>query len=351
MARIWIGGAGGTMAHNVVRSLRESGRADTLIGASCSAADLLLAETDEKLLVPRSTDADYAEVLLARLAALRPDFLHVQHDLEVRAVSRLRTDIEELGVRLFLPAAATVERCVDKFASYRAFAAAGLRVPETMLVRTPDDLAEAFSRFGGRLWLRATVGGGGRGALPVDRLDFARVWIERFAGWGEFTAAAELSPNSVTWMSLWHQGELVVAQGRRRLGWKFAGRTLSGVTGITACAATCSDAAVDRIGEAAVRAVDSAPHGLFGVDLTYDANGVPNPTEINIGRFFTTILFFTRAGLNLPAIYLALGLDGVRPTLARRLNPLPDGLLWVRGMDREPVLSTVAELERLEAGR
>jgi carbamoyl-phosphate synthase large subunit len=108
---------------------------------------------------------------------------------------------------------------------------------------------------------------------------------------------------------------------------------------------------VDRIGEAAVRAVDAAAHGLYGVDLTHDADGVPNPTEINIGRFFTTILFFTRAGLNLPAIYLALGLDGVRPTLARRLNPLPDGLVWVRGMDREPVLTTLAELERLEGRR
>ena len=30
-------------------------------------------------------------------------------------------------------------------------------------------------------------------------------------------------------------------------------------------------------------------------------NGVPNPTEINISRFFTTVRFFTEAGINFPA--------------------------------------------------
>jgi carbamoyl-phosphate synthase large subunit len=37
-----------------------------------------------------------------------------------------------------------------------------------------------------------------------------------------------------------------------------------------------------------------------GVDMAYDRNNVPNPNEINISRFFTTVLFFTEAGLNMP---------------------------------------------------
>ena len=50
---------------------------------------------------------------------------------------------------------------------------------------------------------------------------------------------------------------------------------------------------VDEIALRAITAVDGSPHGIFSVDLTYDDEGVPNPTEINIGRFFTTHLFFT----------------------------------------------------------
>jgi len=91
------------------------------------------------------------------------------------------------------------------------------------------------------------------------------------------------------------------------------------------------------------------PHGIFGVDLTYDALGVPNPTEINIGRFFTTHYFFTQAGLNLPEIYVNIALDREFPKLSREINPLPDGLVWIRGMDVEPILTTVSELDMLES--
>ena len=52
-----------------------------------------------------------------------------------------------------------------------------------------------------------------------------------------------------------------------------------------------------------VRAVSAVPHGIFGVDFAYDKDGVPNPTEINISRFFTTVRFFTEAGVNFPEIF------------------------------------------------
>ena len=250
---------------------------------------------------------------------------------------------------LFLPAVDTVENCVDKEKSYVIWKAAGVRVPETLLVCSEEDLREAFDRFGARIWLRATEGGGGRGALPAEDFEFARLWIDRFDGWGEFTAAECLMPQTVTWLSIWHKGELIVGQGRRRRSWNFGDRTLSGVTGVTGVGETFSDDEVTRLSLEAIRAIDDAPHGIFAVDMTYGANGLPYVTEINIGRFFTTHYFFTRAGLNMPEIYCALALEGRRPDLIRTINPLPDGLLWIRGMDVEPVLTTVAELDALEA--
>jgi len=97
---------------------------------------------------------------------------------------------------------------------------------------------------------------------------------------------------------------------------------------------------VTKIAKKSILTIDDKPHGIFGVDMTYDQNGIPNPTEINISRFFTTVHFFTKAGLNLPRIYVDLGLYGKFPDLDRSENPLPNNLLWIRGMDREPLLTT-----------
>jgi carbamoyl-phosphate synthase large subunit len=81
--------------------------------------------------------------------------------------------------------------------------------------------------------------------------------------------------------------------------------------------------------------------------MTYDKAGVPNPTEINISRFFTTVYFFTKAGLNMPEIFKDIELYKKFPTLNRKINPLPDGLVWIRSMDREPLLTTMEEIKGL----
>jgi len=295
--------------------------------------------------VPPATDPDYPSTILRLLEKTRPDFLHAQNDFEVRAISRLRAQINALGIGIFLPQESTVENCVNKYFSYEIWRKAGLKVPKTILLTNVEDLMRSFDELGDTIWIRAIEGGGGQGALPTDDFEFARRWIDRFNGWGQFTAAELLSKRSVTWLSIWHEGELVVAQGRQRRNWNFGNRAISGVTGITGVAETVSDTDVDRTAQDAIFSIDARPHGIFGVDMTYDYSGSPNITEINIGRFFTTVHFFTQAGLNMPAIYANLGLGQGMPPLERKVNPLPSGLIWIRGMDKEPVMTSVAELE------
>ncbi|MDX6286407.1 MAG: hypothetical protein QOG53_1892 [Frankiales bacterium] len=345
MAKIYIGGAGGAPSNNVIRSLRESDRDDCLIGASSSPTDLFLADVDERHIVPPAADPAYPEHLLDLLERCRPDFLHVQNDAEVLAVSRMRNEIGAKGVRLFLPSVEGVEIFVDKWSSYERWAAAGLPLPETVLVRDEDDLAEAFRRFGGRVWLRATTGGGGRGALPTSDPVLAARWIDRNGGWGAYTAAEVLTESSVAWLSLWHEGALVAAQARRRLGWGFGSRAPSGVTGVTAVGETIHSSDVTEIGQLAIQVVEDRPHGIYGVDMTLDDMGRLRVTEINVGRFFTTVYFFTRAGFNFPALYVELGMGAATPQ--QILDPLPEGLLWIRGMDVEPVLVPRDRYEQL----
>jgi carbamoyl-phosphate synthase large subunit len=313
--------------------------------------DLFLADVEAKYVVPFAVAPEYPEQLEQVIRCCSPDLLHAQHDFEIRRISRERERFLRLGVKLFLPAHDTIENCVDKSRSYRIWREAGLTVPETVLLTAPDVLKRAFQEFGGTVWLRAAEGGGGKGALPTDNYEFACLWVERFDGWGRFTAAECLTAETVTWLSIWWAGDLVVAQTRRRRNWSFGDRTLSGVTGITGVGETCSSPLVDETALAAIHALDAQPHGIFAVDMTYDRNGRPNPTEINIGRFFTTHYFFTKAGVNFPKIYKDLALYGRLPDLPRKINPLPDGLLWIRGMDVAPVMTTTEELQRLERHR
>lgn len=348
MARIQLGGAGGAPTNNFIKSLRESHRKDYLIGTSCVPSDLFLANVDERHVVFPATDPRYPEAIIQLLKKTKPDFLHLQHDFEVRAISRLRDQVEALGIKLFLPDVQTIEDCVDKQRSHAIWEKAGVRVPRTMLLHNENDLKKAFAELGETIWLRAIEGGGGRGALPTKDYDFARIWIDRFKGWGNFTAAELLSKNTITWQSIWYHGELVVAQTRRRRSWNFGDRTLSGVTGITGVGETCSLPEIDQLAQDAILAISKQPHGIYAVDMTYDFAGDPNVTEINIGRFFTTHYFFSKAGLNFPAIYCDIALEEKFPHLTKKINPLPDGLVWIRGMDVEPILTSVAELEKLE---
>jgi carbamoyl-phosphate synthase large subunit len=108
---------------------------------------------------------------------------------------------------------------------------------------------------------------------------------------------------------------------------------------------TVDDPLVNEIAINAVRAVSTRPHGIFGVDMTYDRLGVPNPTEINISRFFTTVRFFTEAGLNLPIIFKDLALYGQKPTLDKIMNPLEPDLCWFRGMDAMPTIMRLKDFE------
>ena len=269
--------------------------------------------------------------------------IYAQNDVELRVLSAAR---DRLAAKTFIPANTTVETCQDKFRSFESWTAAGIKVPKTYIVRTKQDVARCLAEFGGKMWIRATSGAGGRGSLPVSDLDTAVNWLDFQKGWdGTFTASELLEKDSITWMSIWKDGELVVAQGRRRLYWELSKLSPSGVTGATGAGETVSDPVLDDIAQRSVLAIDARPTGLFAVDLTYDKDGVPNPTEINIGRFFTTHQFFTELGVNMPYMFVKLAYGEEAPRPKRTLNPAPDHMVWIRGIDFEPVLCSMDDID------
>jgi len=346
MKRILITGAGGSPSVNFTRSLRQSKDEYYLVGTDADKYYLQRAEVDKTYLAPLAKDPKYIDFLNYIIDKEKIDLVHAQNDVEVSVLSERR---EELHAPTFFPKKETVKILQDKFESFKIWEAAGIKVPHTILIQKDTNLQELLDGFGGSMWIRAITGAGGRGSLPVHDVASAKNWLdfnEQNGAWtGNFTAAELLEPETVTWMSLWKDGELVVAQGRKRLYWELSKISPSGVTGATGTGLTYSSPELDKIAEAAVKAIDPHPDGLFGVDMAYDKNGVPNPTEINIGRFFTTHQFFTNAGLNMPEMFVNVALGGEMPELEKRVNPLPDDLVWIRGMDFEPVLSDMKTVQ------
>jgi carbamoyl-phosphate synthase large subunit len=350
MKKILIASAGGAPSEGVINSLLKSDKKESIIGMGSVPTDLVLSNAAERYYIPYADASDYRESLLTILKTVKPDLVHFQHDLEIYHASMLRDEIHALGVKTYMPDHDVIDTCVHKYKTYLKCKDAGIKVPVNMVIDNEEDLRKAFADLGdanGKIWLRASsIGGGGKGALPTNDFVFAKGWIERYNGWGDFVAAEMLTPDTVTWLSIWHEGELVVAQTRIRKGWTHGNRSVSGVTGVTKVGQTYSNPEVDRISIETVKAVSAKPHGIFGVDMTYDKNGVPNPTEINISRFFTTVLFFTEAGLNMPEMFKDIALYNEFPSLKKKINPLEDGLMWLRGMDTRPLLLRQGDIEK-----
>jgi carbamoyl-phosphate synthase large subunit len=312
--------------------------------------DLILSNVSRKYIVPYANSPEYENALIKLLNHEKPDLVHFQNDLEIFEASKIRDKIIATGTRLFMPKHDVIDTCVNKYKSYLKWKDAGVKVPINIKLSYEEDLKRAFRELAdvsGRIWLRASsIGGGGKGALPTADFEFAKKWIDTHIGWGDFVAAEMLTPDTVTWLSIWHEGELVVAQTRIRKGWTHGNRTLSGVTGVTKVGQTYEDETVNKVAMDAIKAIDNKPHGIYGVDMAYDSTGFPNPTEINISRFFTTVLFFTEAGLNMPKIFKDIALYNEFPNLKKKINPLPSGLLWLRGMDTKPKLMTSDDINK-----
>ena len=346
--KILIAGAGGAPSEGVIKSLLKSKKSEHIIGMGSEITDLVLSSAHEKFYIPYAGTPEYKNSLLKLLMTEKPDLVHFQNDLEIFHASKFRDEINKLGVKTFMPEHDVIDTCVHKYKTYLKCKEANIKVPRNLMINNEEDLKKAFTDLAdskGQIWPRASsIGGGGKGALPTNDYVFAKGWIERYNGWGDFVAAEMLTPDTVTWLSLWHEGELVVAQTRLRKGWTHGNRSVSGVTGVTKVGQTYSNSEVDRISIETIKSVSSKPHGIFGVDMAYDKDGIPNPTEINISRFFTTVLFFTEAGLNMPEIFKDLILYNEFPKLENKFNPLPNGLMWLRGMDTLPSLMTESQI-------
>ncbi len=344
MKRILLTASGGPSTMSFMRSLRDADEDYYIVGTDCMKYNLFRSEADKTYLCPKATDEKYIPFIKHIIEKERVEYMHTQPEIEVYTIGKHR---DEIPCRLFMPKQRTIEGCRNKFESYKRWRLAGIKVPKSMMISEGFDLKWAFSEFKNHVWIREVVGAAGKGALSRPTYEMALEHISSRNGWRNFMAAEHLTDKSITWQSIWNEDQLVVAQGRKRLYWEFSNRAQSGVTGLTGTGVTVNDPELDELAIRCIKAIDPEPHGIFSVDFTFDWDGVPNPTEINIGKFFTTHHFITRAGCNMPEmlVQLAFG-EYVGPYGI--LNPCEENMYWIRGIDVLPKLVTSDEVHEVE---
>ena len=347
MKRILVTGAGGPATNSFVRSLRDAQkRYDVykIIGVDAGKYNVFRSEADYTYLCPKATDEKYIPFINMIIEKEKIDFIHSQPEIELYELSKHR---DELKCKHFMPKHEVVEALRDKAKSYAIWEAAGIKVPQSMPINDIDDLREAYERFGNHIWIRENVGAAGKGSLSRPPFNMAVSHLDTNESWGKAMAAEHLTDKTITWQSIWHDGQLVVAQGRKRLYWEFANRAQSGVTGLTGTGVTVNDPELDALAIECIKAVDEEPHGIFSVDFTFDWDGVPNPTEINIGKFFTTHHFLTRTGCNMPDIFVKLAF-GEWEGKCGVLNPCDEEMYWIRGIDTLPKLVSQEDVDAVQ---
>lgn len=345
-ARLLVLGAGSGAANNLIRSLRAADAPVTVVGAHTDRFVLRCAPTARRYLLPPASHPDFAPALARLIAAERIDLAIPLSDADVRAVAARR---DALGCRTLLPALATIELCQDKYDFADFLTARGVLVPETVALRTLDDVEAAFARLArhAQLWCRRRRGQGGLGALLVTRPAQARAWIEywhemRGVDVSEFTLAEHLPGRDFAGQALFAGGETILTHTYERLSYLGAAAAPAGI-GLAALGKRVIDRRVTDLVATAVRAIEPRASGVFCFDAREDAGGRPRLTELNAGRFGLSAILLDLAGkTNMATAYVQLA-------LGERLEPIvePDPLEeWyiVRDYDGAPAVLRADDL-------
>ena len=206
MSTILVTAAGGPSALSFTRSLRDADpNRDRyrIVGTDCDMYNVHRAEVDVSYLCPKASDPKYIPFLVHIIQREKVDFLHSQPEIEAYTIGKHRTSITATGCRLFMPKQETIEVLRDKWESYKVWRNAGIKVPENLLISTPEDLRAAFDRFGRDIWLRETVGAAGKGSLSRPSYETALNHINTSQAWGRTVGAEHLARDTVTWQSIW----------------------------------------------------------------------------------------------------------------------------------------------------
>ncbi|HUI85640.1 MAG TPA: hypothetical protein VLY21_00600 [Nitrososphaerales archaeon] len=328
---------------NFVRALRASKRGYHVVGCEYSKYYIELPDLEARYLTPRHDSPEFFSKVAGIAKREKVRFIHPQPSSEALVLSAQR---DELPAPVFLPPAAEMELGQDKLLSERRLRAAGVPTASTFAVGSLGDVEQAFEQLPKPLWVRARHGAGGRLSLKcdskVEARDWVDLWVRRGTPLEEFMVQEFLPGRNIAWDSVWKEGRLVTSYCRERIEYPFKHLSPSGITGTPSVARTVHDDRVNRAGEKAVKAVSKKPNGAYSVDIKEDAKGRPCVTEVDSGKFHTTMPLWGYVALkhfklpwysNLADLYVRIGLGDEVPDEAPRFDLIPSGYYMIRNID------------------
>jgi carbamoylphosphate synthase large subunit len=345
--RVLVTGAGGVAGVNFVRALRASGRNYYIAGTDYSKYYIELPDLDARYLTPRHDDSSFVERVASVAKRENVSFIHPQPSSEALVLSSARG---RLPAPVFLPRESVMSAGQDKLKTQEILSSKGVPVAETVSLSGMSDLRAALE-LGPPVWVRARHGAGGRLSLLCNTEQELVHWVSIWNGRGtpleEFIVQEYLPGRNIAWDSLWYRGKLVTSYCRERLEYPFKHISPSGITGTPSVARTVSDSRVNEVAERAVVALTRRADGAFSVDLKEDSSGKPRVTEVDAGKFHTTMPLWgmvatKHLGLpwftNFADLYVRMGLGEEPPSEAPARDALPAGYYMIRNIDSGVIL-------------
>lgn len=346
MKRILIVAAGGHLAVGFSLALRASPEPFYLVGADWDEMALQRAQVDERHMLPRLEEADFIPILRQVIRESRSQLVWVPSGLVLLSISAHR---ERLGASTFLPCRETALLLESRADTYERCRREGVPVLRSVTINNEADLRQAFTQVGDRLWLRDIEASRGYGSLVVSDFQMAKGWLDLNAAWGRSMAVELVEKPTTVWESVWRHGDLVAAQGTKRHSWEFGRLTPSGVSGVTGVGETIGDPQVDALAMRAIRAIAPQPHGVFSVDLTCDPPRAPKVMEISAGAFTSgAVAVYAARGANLAHISIKVAMSERLDFPVPMMNPVSSGVVSVHGMDIDPVVADMREINGFE---
>jgi hypothetical protein len=282
-------GAGTGSSGNVIRALRTVTPDPYIIGVHDDRFMLKMSLADRNYACPKPTSAEFVDVMVEIVRRERVNVVMPTDDVMVKALSDAR---DRFAINLLLPRRETIDLCQDKYALNVFLRGRGIPAPVTYEVTSLRDLDKIFARFSraGLLWCRWRRGARSVAATPVATVEQARAWITQWRDLrninvSDFTIGEYLPGRHLIVHGVWCNGEFLCAQPIEVLAYFAAGNNPSGVFSLSCLAKTVSANKALEVALDAVGALEQRPSGAFIVELKETADGVPQITEINAGRF------------------------------------------------------------------
>lgn len=353
---ILVTGVGGPTPRSFVRAVmlqkEEFNEPLRFIGVDCNPLAYGLYDTElfeRTHLVPRADDPGYWDAINRIVEKEKIGAAVVLPEVEVIEWAKNSGNLKK-KIRLHLPEFPLAEALVNKHRLHERLSGSEL-IPRFYRIKPASYSYEEISAaVGETFWVRSTEGSSGLGSLKIESEASLKQWLSINTGVKEFIATEYLPGRNLACKMLYFDGELKRTASAERVNYIMAKVAPSGITGNTSFGRLVNEPELVKLSEQALETVagetGSALNGIFTVDYKEDASGKPKITEINIRHVaFTSSM--AAGGANIPADTVRALINGNGHAMERIDYQYPEGLIFLRDVDSEPIVMSESELIKL----